>query len=272
MRSHARRAAGIIMIPDASSRTGLKPNTNRNSLDMRVALVRLFFALAMIVTLLGLASTGYTAVAGAVSLSANPPAADAGSAAHVGVSTWDAGVWEAASLGDINPQVFSLALEAAASAVARGDALDPATLTVIDLSLPSTHKRLWVYGLRSHTLLFEELVAHGRGSGALMATSFSNDPDSLQSSLGLFRTGEAYVGKNGYSLRLDGLDPGVNDRARERDIVIHGAPYVDAGVARALGYLGRSWGCPAVRPAIARPLIDAVKGGGLLFTYAAANR
>jgi hypothetical protein len=80
------------------------------------------------------------------------------------------------------------------------------------------------------------------------------------------------MGKNGYSLRLDGLDRGVNDNARGRAIVIHGAPYVDAATAHANGYLGRSWGCPAVRPAIARALIDAVKGGGLLFAYGTHNR
>jgi hypothetical protein len=100
-----------------------------------------------------------------------------------------------------------------------------------------------------------------------MASSFSNQPDSNMSSLGLFKTGEAYEGHNGYSLRLDGLDRGVNDRARERAIVIHGAPYVNPVVARAQGYLGRSLGCPAVRPEIAHALIDAVKGGGLLFAY-----
>lgn len=131
---------------------------------------------------------------------------------------------------------------------------------------------MWVYDLRSRTLLYEELVSHGRGSGRTIATAFSNEPDSHMSSLGLFRTGEAYVGSNGYSLRLDGLDAGVNDRARDRAIVIHGAPYVNADLARANGYLGRSWGCPAVRPAVARNLIDTVKGGSLLFAYAASRQ
>jgi hypothetical protein len=126
---------------------------------------------------------------------------------------------------------------------------------------------MWVFDLESHELLFDELVSHGRGSGKTMATRFSNAPDSNMSSLGLFRTGEAYVGKNGYSLRLDGLDRGVNDQARARAIVVHGAPYVNAATAKANGYLGRSLGCPAVRPAIARELIDTIKDGGLLFAY-----
>ncbi len=187
-------------------------------------------------------------------------------------SVWTENGWDPSALGDIDPHVFATALDAAAAAVAKGEAHDPATLTVIDYTRPSTEKRMWVYDLRSRSLLFDELVAHGRGSGGVMATAFSNDPDSHMSSLGLFRTGEAYIGKNGYSLRLDGLDRGVNDNARDRAIVIHGAPYVDAAIARAHGFLGRSWGCPAVRPAIARALIDAVKGGGLLFAYGTPSR
>jgi hypothetical protein len=163
--------------------------------------------------------------------------------------------------------VFATALDAAADAVARGQAGLPATLTIIDFTRPSTEKRLWVYDLQTHALLFDEWVSHGRGSGKEMATSFSNVPESNKSSLGLFRTAEAYVGHNGYSLRLDGLDAGVNDRARERAIVIHGAPYVNPAAARAQGFLGRSLGCPAVRPAVARALIDAVKNGGLLYAY-----
>jgi hypothetical protein len=177
--------------------------------------------------------------------------------------------WAASNLGDVNPRVFALALEAATSAVERGEAADPGTLTVIDYSRPSTQKRMWVYDLRTHALLFDELVSHGRGSGKTNATSFSNDPSSNMSSLGLFRTGETYIGHNGYSLRLDGLTPGVNDTARARAIVVHGAPYVNAANAKANGYLGRSLGCPAVRPEIARALIDAIKNGSLVFVYGA---
>ncbi|HVL67733.1 MAG TPA: murein L,D-transpeptidase catalytic domain family protein, partial [Vicinamibacterales bacterium] len=182
-------------------------------------------------------------------------------------SSFDATAWEGASLGAIDPGVFATALRAAAAAVSRGDATEPATLTVIDFSKPSTEKRMWVFDLRARTLLFEELVSHGRGSGKTMATSFSNVPESNRSSLGLFRTAETYVGKHGYSLRLDGLEPGVNDRARDRAIVMHAADYVNGAMAKANGYLGRSLGCPAVRPEISRQLIDAVKNGGLLFAY-----
>jgi hypothetical protein len=188
--------------------------------------------------------------------------------AHAGTSSaFTSSGWMSADLGDIDPRVFALALEAAASAVERGQAKDPGTLTVIDYSKPSTEKRMWVYDLHTHALLYDELVSHGRGSGKTNAMSFSNDPSSNKTSLGLFRTGETYLGHNGYSLRLDGLEPGVNDRARERAIVVHGAPYVNASTAKANGYLGRSLGCPAVRPEIAHSLIDAIKGGGLLFAY-----
>ena len=143
----------------------------------------------------------------------------------------------------------------------------PSTLSVIDFSRPSTEPRLWVFDLASHALLFEELVAHGRNTGENLATRFSNRSGSNMSSLGVFRTAESYVGANGYSLRLDGLEPGVNDLARDRAIVIHGAPYVGVEIARAQGRLGRSLGCPAVRPAIARQLIDRIRGGSVVFAY-----
>jgi L,D-transpeptidase catalytic domain len=191
----------------------------------------------------------------------------AGSVRAASTAAFNPSAWATSELGDIDPAVFALALEAAGSAVERGEVRDPETLTVIDYSKPSTEKRMWVYDVRTHALLFDELVSHGRGSGKTIATSFSNDPSSNKTSLGLFRTGETYVGHNGYSLRLDGLEPGVNDNARERAIVVHGAPYVNAATAKANGYLGRSLGCPAVRPEIAHSLIDAIKNGGILFAY-----
>jgi L,D-transpeptidase catalytic domain len=195
------------------------------------------------------------------------PAVSPSVAASSSSSSLSAAAWTSVSLGSIDPKVFALALEAASTAVARGQVADPGTLTVIDYSKPSTQPRMWVYDLHSRALLFTELVSHGRGSGKTMATSFSNMAESNMTSLGLFRTGETYVGHNGYSLRLDGLERGVNDRARDRAIVMHGAPYVNAAAAKANGYLGRSLGCPAVRPEIAKKLIDTVKGGGLLFAY-----
>lgn len=207
------------------------------------------------------------AAAAAVALMTSPALGTAGAAPAAASPDLNVENWDSAARGDIDPQVFATAMDAASAAVAKGQASSPTTLTIIDYTRPSTQKRMWVYDLRSHALLFDEWVAHGRGSGKTMATSFSNRPESNMSSVGLFKTAEAYEGHNGYSLRLDGLQPGINDRARERAIVIHGAPYVNPTAARLQGYLGRSLGCPAVRPEIVHALIDAVKGGGLLFAY-----
>jgi hypothetical protein len=179
----------------------------------------------------------------------------------------EAGKTPVPSASKVSTDVMDLAFSAASCAVRAGAVQSPSTLTVIDYSKPSTEKRLWVLDMRTHAVLYEELVAHGMGTGDNVATSFSNEPETHKSSLGLFVTEGTYVGKNGYSLRLNGLDEGFNDRARERAIVMHGAPYVSETFAQAQGRLGRSWGCPALREAVAHELIDHVKGGNLVFAY-----
>jgi hypothetical protein len=214
---------------------------------------------------------GYSGVVAAAPL-AEPSVVVAGDAAEVlskdEVSTsFEVTSWRRAAVGRIDPKVLKLALSASRCAVASGEVDDPSTLTIIDYSKPSVEPRLWVLDLSSRELLYEELVSHGQGSGGNLATKFSNQPDSHQTSIGLFVTDTTYVGRNGYSLRLDGLDKGFNDRARERAIVMHGAPYVNSSITRSLGRLGRSHGCPAVRDAVARELIDRVKGGSLVFSY-----
>lgn len=140
-------------------------------------------------------------------------------------------------------------------------------LAVIDFSRPSTDKRLWIFDLRQRRLVLRELVAHGQKSGENYATRFSNVVGSYRSSLGLFRTQESYFGRHGYALRLDGLEPGVNDRARERAIVIHGADYVDPDWIGRQGRIGRSQGCPAVRPEVVEKVVDNLKGGQFMFAY-----
>jgi len=175
--------------------------------------------------------------------------------------------WGDAAVGGIDPRVLKLALGASRCAAKNAVVDNPSTLTIIDYSKPSTQPRMWVLDLQARRLLYEELVSHGQGSGDNLATRFSNTPDSHQTSIGLFVTETTYVGRNGYSLKLNGLEPGFNDRARERAIVMHGAPYVNLGITKSLGRLGRSHGCPAVRDAVARELIDRVKGGNLVFSY-----
>lgn len=174
---------------------------------------------------------------------------------------------EMAIRAGVSAPVLDLAMSAVSCGLASGDLASPPTLTLIDYSLPSATPRLWVFDLRSGQLLFKELVAHGRNSGVTAATHFSDAMGSRQSSLGLFRTADTYVGHNGYSLRLDGLEPGFNSQARARAIVMHGARYVDPALANATGRVGRSWGCPALREAVARQVIDTVRGGGVIFSY-----
>lgn len=141
-------------------------------------------------------------------------------------------------------------------------------LTLIDFSKPSTEKRLFVFDMKAKKLLFSSVVSHGRNSGGNYATSFSNENGSYKSSLGFYLTENTYQGKNGYSLVLDGLEEGINDNAKRRAIVMHGAAYSNPSTIRYAGRLGRSLGCPAVPQALSRPIIDAIKGGSVLYIYA----
>lgn len=167
----------------------------------------------------------------------------------------------------LKADVLRMGMAAASCAKSRGLVSRPEILTVIDYSIPSTSPRLFVFNTATKKLLFREHVAHGRNSGGNMTTRFSNVEGSNASSLGLFVTANTYMGSNGYSLRLKGLEPGVNDRAWARAIVMHGAAYVNASAAKAMGRLGRSLGCPAVRTEVSRKLIDTVKGGSAIFAY-----
>ena len=162
--------------------------------------------------------------------------------------------------------VLAKALAAMDCAVEAGLPAAP-RLAVIDFSLPSSEPRLWIFDLARKALVLEDLVAHGRNSGDNLATAFSNREGSHQSSIGLFRAAESYVGRHGYSLRMDGLEPGINDKARDRAIVIHGADYVDPEWIERHGRIGRSQGCPAVRQAVAGKVVDSLKDGQFLFSY-----
>ena len=169
---------------------------------------------------------------------------------------------------DLSSNVALLATSAAECAVTKSGLARPEKIAIIDYSLPSTQKRFWLFDLEDQSLLLRDFVAHGKNSGEKMAQSFSNSLGSLQSSLGLFQVGDSYIGKHGNSLRLIGLEPGVNDLALERAIVIHGADYVSKDYIREHNRLGRSFGCPALAPDSAEKVIEHFEdGNGLLFSY-----
>lgn len=168
---------------------------------------------------------------------------------------------------NLDPAVLERSLVAYQKARAQG-LDDKQMLTIIDYSKPSTERRLWVIDLKNDKVLFNTWVSHGKNSGKTQATSFSNRPGSLKSSFGVFSTtSEAYTGHNGYSLRLKGLEPGINDNAYQRAIVIHGARYVSRDVVKDYGTLGRSWGCPAVNKELAKPIINSIKDGTIIVAY-----
>ncbi len=166
----------------------------------------------------------------------------------------------------LRSDVLGLALRAYECGKQRGHFAKP-YLTVIDYSLPSSARRLWVLDMEKRRVLFNELVAHGKNTGLVEAMSFSNSPGSRKSSLGLFRTNTTYRGRHGYSLNLDGLEPGFNDRAYERRIVVHGASYVSPEFVDSTGRLGRSYGCPALDRRVSARVIDLIKDGSAVFAY-----
>lgn len=141
-------------------------------------------------------------------------------------------------------------------------------MTVIDFSKPSTEQRLFIIDMERRELVLSSHVAHGKGSGDNYATSFGNENGSHKSSLGFYLTGETYQGRNGYSMRLHGLEDGINDKAYERAVVVHGAAYANPAVCKAGGRLGRSFGCPALPEELNATIIDLIKNGSVLFIYA----
>ncbi len=167
----------------------------------------------------------------------------------------------------LKPQVAKTALTAYKNALKKGIKDNKGIITVIDYSMPSTAKRMWVLNVNTQKVLFNTLVAHGRNSGNNYATTFSNTPNSKETSIGLYQTANVYHGHDGLSIRLNGLDKGFNSNAMERDVVIHGATYVSQNLAKAQGRIGRSWGCPAVSKKMIKPIINTIKGGTLVLAY-----
>ena len=171
------------------------------------------------------------------------------------------------NLKGLSQQAFDYAKHGLDKLMAEGKLLNSSVISIIDFSQPSNKKRLFIIDLKNYKVLFNTLVAHGRNTGREWATSFSNQNSSFMSSPGFYITRETYEGKNGYSLKLQGLERGINDNAYERGIVIHGADYVCDAFVNAQGYIGRSQGCPAVPVQTNRPIINTIKNGTCLFVY-----
>ena len=170
------------------------------------------------------------------------------------------------SLG-LSRQVFDYAMKGFNFMKEMGTINNDRIISIVDFSKPSSQKRLFVIDLKNYKVLFNTYVAHGMQSGKEFAERFSNVPESNKSSLGFYETQDTYMGGNGYSLRLEGVEKGVNDNAYNRDIVIHGAEYVNEQMIKAKGYIGRSWGCPAVPQRLNKFIIDRIKHGTCLFIF-----
>ena len=170
-------------------------------------------------------------------------------------------------MAGLNRKAFNIALNGWEKLNKDGRLANHDTIGIIVFSQPSTSKRLFVLDMKNHSLLFNSLVAHGRNSGKKQAVSFSNKASSYKSSPGFYVTGDTYNGSNGFSLRLNGLESGINDKALARGIVMHGADYVSESFIAGRGYIGRSQGCPALPLKDAKDIINTMKGGACLFIY-----
>jgi hypothetical protein len=170
-------------------------------------------------------------------------------------------------LAGLNRKAFDYAKKGLLKLKEQGRIINDSILSIVDFSQPSSNRRFYVLDLKNYRILFNTFVAHGRNSGKEWANSFSNSPRSHKSSLGFYITGEPYDGRKGYSLKLEGLESGINDKAYDRAIVIHGANYVSQSFINEQGFIGRSEGCPAVPVNDAEPIIDLIKDGSCLFIY-----
>ena len=175
------------------------------------------------------------------------------------------------SLG-LSKEAFDYAMQGYQNLIDQNKIARQQYLTICDFSQASSQKRLYIINLTDNKIVFNTYVAHGRNSGEVYANSFSNTPESLQSSLGFYATSNTYLGAHGLSLRLNGLESGINDNALERGIVIHGADYVDAARAKNGVFMGRSYGCPAVPQKESAAIINTIKNGTCLFIYHPTNK
>lgn len=167
----------------------------------------------------------------------------------------------------LSKQVFDYSLKGFQKMVDAGKVMNKRIISIVDFSQPSANKRLYIIDLEKKEVLFNTYVAHGKNSGQEMATAFSNTPSSNKSSLGFYLTSHTYNGKNGFSLQLEGQEKGINDNALARGIVMHSADYVNESYIQSQGWIGRSQGCPAVMPALNKPIVETIKEGSCFFIY-----
>ncbi len=174
----------------------------------------------------------------------------------------------ALDLTGLSQQAFNFAKIGWDKLRSEGKLENGSVLTIVDFSQASDRKRLYVLDMENYKVLFNTWVAHGKNTGKEWASDFSNKPSSYKSSPGFFITGLTYAGSNGYSLKLNGIESGINDNAFQRAIVMHGAGYVNESLIQSRGYIGRSQGCPAVPVKEARPIINTIKNGTCLYIHA----
>lgn len=167
----------------------------------------------------------------------------------------------------LSEEAFNYAIKGYNYLKEKGRIVNEDILSIADFTKSSGKKRLFIIDLKNSKIVFNTYVAHGQGSGQEFANQFSNIPESLQSSLGFYVTSDTYIGKHGYSMHLNGVETGINDKANERAIVMHGADYVSEDFIKARGYIGRSWGCPAVPEKLTKPIIEKIKNGSCLFIF-----
>lgn len=178
-------------------------------------------------------------------------------------------VFDSLKLGNLglSRQAFDYAIKGFNYLIAKGKVANTNIISIADFSETSNKKRFFILDLKNYKILFNTYVAHGQKSGREFANNFSNTHESLASSPGFYVTKETYTGSKGYSLRLEGEEAGINDNALSRGIVMHAATYVNEGLAKARGFIGRSWGCPAVAPELHQAIINKIKNGSCLFLY-----
>lgn len=164
--------------------------------------------------------------------------------------------------------IFNKAMKGMRKLILDGTLQDSSKISIVDFTQTSTAKRLYIINLKDTAKLYQTYVAHGKGTGQNIAKHFSNIPNSHQSSLGFYKTLNTYIGKHGYSLKLEGLENDINDLAESRAIVLHGAKYVSESFINKYGRLGRSFGCPSVPVELSKSIIDSIKEGTCLFIYA----